>query len=203
MAAVVPLGTRGQALLPKDDFEAPGATVNTVIWPYTAGTRVESVEPFFGAPNRYLRVGGGGVKVLSASHAQDLAGQASTFAFDFYEPAASGNAVILGYAAGTSDINAAGAFVRLAVGDGTIAINDTEGTVLTQTGITNYPLDTRLTLSLALNHSATNQPFQGTNLPSRTLDVWYYNWANQQTVYALSIDVSESTRSPVTVGFRT
>ena len=195
--------TRGQSLIMSDDFEVPGTAINTSIWPYTAGTRVEANQTFFGASNHYLSIGGGGVKALSANWTTALDGQTSTFAFDFYEPSSSGDGVIIGYAAGTSDINTAGAFARIQVGGGVIGFAGTDGTVLTNSATLSYPRDTRLTFSLALNHSATNRAFNGSTLAAKTLEVWYYDWAGQQSVYVLSIDVSASIRTPVCVGFRT
>ncbi|MGN6643881.1 MAG: alginate lyase family protein, partial [Verrucomicrobiota bacterium] len=118
-------------------------------------------------------------------------------------PSNSGDSLVAGYAAGTSDINTAGAFVRVSIGGGQIAFNATDGTTLTSSDVVTYPRDTRLTFSFALNDSATNQPFNGSNLPSKTLEVWCYNWSNGDVFHALTVDVSTSVREPVCVGFRT
>ena len=194
---------RGQSLILSDDFETPGTGINSTLWPYTSGTRMEAVQNFFGASNHCLNIRGAGIKALSANWAAALSGHASTFAFDFYEPSGSGDGVILGYAAGTSDINAAEAFARIQVGAGVVAFSATDGTALTNSGTLPYPRDTRLTFSLALNHTATNQAFRGGSMAPKTLEVWYYIWTNQQPVHVLTIDVSASLRTPVCVGFRT
>jgi hypothetical protein len=186
-----------------DNFEAGGGTVNSTLWPYTSSTKVESGQNYFGGSNTYFHISGGGVKALSANWSGSLAGKTSTFAFDYYEAATSGDSVVVGYAAGTSDINTAGAYVRISIGAGTISFNATDGTGQTNSGTLTYPRSTRLTFSLALNDSTSQQPFIGTNLPPKRLDVWYYDWASRQKVYALAIDVAASTRSPVCVGFRT
>ncbi len=193
----------GQSQIMSDDFEWEGSTLNATLWPYTAGTRVESGQDYFGVSNACFHVSGGGVKALSANWSPALAGKGSTFAFDYYEPSSSGDYLVAGFAAGTSDINTAGAFVRVSIGGGQINFNATEGTVLTNTTVFTYPRDTRLTFSLALNHSPTNQPFNGTTLPPKTLDVWGYNWSSMQAFHVMSVDVSASVRSPVCVGFRT
>ena len=186
-----------------DDFEVPGTAINSSLWPYTAGTQVEAAQTFFGASNHYLSIDGASVKALSANWSAALNGKTSTFAFDFYEPSSSGDGVIIGYAAGTSDINTAGAFARILVGGGVISLAGADGTVLTNAATLTYPRDTRLTFSLALNHSATNQAFNGSSLAAKSWTVWYYDWTSQQSVYVLSIDVSASIRTPVCVGFRT
>ena len=33
----------GQSLIMSDDFEVPGTAINSSLWPYTAGTRVEAI----------------------------------------------------------------------------------------------------------------------------------------------------------------
>ncbi len=203
MLALCASETRGQSLIMSDDFEVPGTAINSPLWPYTAGTKVQNTQTFFGSTNHYLNIDGAGFKALSANWSAALNGQSSTFAFDFYEPASSGDGVVIGYAAGTSDINTAGAFARIIVGGGVITFAGTDGTVLTNSATLTYARDTRLTFSLALNHSATNQAFNGSTLAAKQLDVWYYDWTSQQSVYVLSIDVSASTRTPVCVGFRT
>jgi hypothetical protein len=203
LLALSTFGVAGQSLIMSDDFEGAGSTVNATLWPYAAGTRVEAGQTYFGASNQYFHVSGAGVKALSADWTAALAGKGSTLAFDYYEPATSGDFLVAGYAAGTSDINTAGAFVRVSIGGGQVSFNATDGTTLTNSALFAYPRDTRLTFSLALNDSATNQPFNGTNLPPRTLDVWCYNWSNNQSLYMMSVDVSASVRGPVCVGFRT
>ncbi|MEI8042732.1 MAG: alginate lyase family protein [Verrucomicrobiota bacterium] len=206
LAALLGLGTAlapGQSLLMSDDFEATGTNVSSTLWPYSSGTRVESGQAYFGSANRYFHVAGANVKAMSANWGPNLKGKTSTFAFDFYEPSSAGDSTVVGYTAGTSDINTAGAYVRISIGSGAIVFDATDGTAQTNSGLLTYPRNTRLTFSLALNDSTAAQPFNGASLPPKTLDVWYYDWSRQQAVYALSIDVSASTRSPVCVGFRT
>jgi hypothetical protein len=197
------LDASGQSLIMHDDFGGSGSTINPVVWPYTAGTRIESGQDYFGISNACLEVSGGGVKALSANWSEALAGQGSTFAFDYHEPSTSGDSLVAGFTAGTSDINTAGAFVRISIGRGQIAFNATDGTAVLNSATLTYPQDTRLTFSLALNDTTTHLPFNGTMLPPGTLEVWCYNWSSGQAVYVMSVDVSASVREPVCVGFRT
>ena len=171
MLALCASEARGQSLIMSDDFEVPGTAINSSLWPYTAGTKVQNTQTFFGSSNHYLNIDGAAFKALSANWSAALNGQSSTFAFDFYEPSSSGDGVIIGYAAGTSDINTAGAFARIIVGGGVITFAGTDGTVLTNSATLTYPRDTRLTFSLALNHSGTNRAFNGSSLAAKSLDV--------------------------------
>lgn len=203
LLACVPFFASAQILIVGDDFESSGSTVSSSVWPGSTGSRVEGVETFFGTNNRYLHISGAGVKVMSANWSSELAGKGSTFAFDYYEPAGVTNYMVAGYAAGTSDINTAGAFARISLGGGTVRFNSTDGTVQTNSGTVIYAPDRRLTFSLVLNDTETNQPLNGTPLQARTLEVWFYDWVTQQTNYALTISVAASTRAPVAVAFRT
>lgn len=186
-----------------DDFEAAGTTANPAIWPLTTSTHVESGLAWFGSTNRYLRLTGGGTRCLSASWGAQLNGRTSTFAFDYYEPSTSSNSLTLGYSAGNADINTAEAFARIALTGGIISMSSTTGTVVTATGILSYPRDRRLTFSLALNHTNVALPFNGGSLAAKALDVWYYDWVTGQKIYVLTIDVTNSPRTPLRVGFRT
>jgi len=191
-----------QTLIMSDDFEAAGSTVDPTLWPLAMSTHVESVETWFGATNRYLRLTGGSTEALTADWSSQLNGQRSTFAFDYYEPSTSSGSVTLGYAGGT-DINAAGAFARIALTAGVISMSSASGTVSTVTGTVTYPRDRRLTFSVALNHTAAAQSFNGGTLAGKTVDVWYYDWVTGQKVYAMTLSVTNSTLTPMRVGFRT
>ena len=200
---IVSLSARAQSLIMSDNFEAAGTTVNSTTWPLNAATHVESGLNYFGAGNRYLRLTAGSTKCLSANWGSQLIGRPSTFAFDFYEPSTSADTLTLGYSAGSADINTAEAFVRIGLTAGNITMVSATGTVLTATGTLTYPRDRRLTFSLALNHTNTALPFNGGTLAPKMLDVWYYDWVTDQKTYVLSIDVTNSPRTPLRVGFRT
>ena len=196
-----PAGAQG--LVMSDDFESAGATVNSTLWPYSSATKVTNTESFFGPTNRYLWMNGAGIKALSADWSSRLNDTNSTFAFDYYEPLASGDGLIAGYTAGTSDINTAGAFARVNIGSGSVSLDATDGTSLTNTGTLTYPRDTRLTFSLVLNDSAIPRDFNGGTIAARTMEVWYYNWSSKQSVFVMAIDVAASARNPVCLGLRT
>ncbi|MGN6552607.1 MAG: hypothetical protein ACTHLW_02595, partial [Verrucomicrobiota bacterium] len=132
-----------------DDFETGGTALDVLLWPYANTALIDSGQSWFGVSNACFRISGGGVKALSANWSTELAGKGSTFAFDYYEPSNSGDSLVAGYAAGTSDINTAGAFVRVSIGGGQIAFNATDGTTLTSSDVVTYPRDTRLTFSFA------------------------------------------------------
>ena len=108
----------------------------------------------------------------------------------------------LGYAGG-SDINAAGAFARIALTAGSISMSSASGVVLTATSTLTYPRDRRLTFSLALNDTAAALPFNGGTLAGKTMDMWYYDWVTGQKIYVMTLSVTNATLTPLHVGFRT
>ena len=196
VSALCAAGAFAQSALFEDDFEWGGGVPNPAIWPQVVGATLESSGTYFGSNNTYLRISGAGRKVFSSDWSAQLTGRTSTFAFDYYEPSSSTGYWVTGYAAGTSDINVDGAFARISLAAGAVSLNATEGTWTINTGTTTYPRDTRLTLSLVLNHTPVDQPFNGSLLPAKTMEVWYYNWQTHETVYALTIATVASARSP-------
>ena len=192
-----------QNLIMSDDFEAAGTTVNSTNWPLSYSTHVESGQTWFGDGNRYLRLTGGSTEALTADWSSQLNGHTSTFAFDYYEPSTSSGSLTLGYSGGNSDINAAQAFARIALTQGGVSMSSASGVVLTATGTIAYPRDRRLTFSLALNHTATAQSFNGGALAAQMMDVWYYDWVTGQKIYVMTLSVANSTLTPLRVGFRT
>jgi hypothetical protein len=203
VSAFCAAGAFAQSAIFEDDFEWGGGVPNPAIWPQVVGATLESSGTYFGSNNTYLRISGAGRKVFSSDWSAQLTGRTSTFAFDYYEPSSSTGYWVTGYAAGTSDINVDGAFARISLAAGVVSLNATEGTWTTNTGTTTYPRDTRLTFSLVLNHTPVDQPFSGSLLPAKTMEVWYYNWQTHETVYALTIATVASARSPAAVAFRT
>ncbi len=89
------------------------------------------------------------------------------------------------------------------IGSGSVSLDATDGTSLTNAGTLTYPRDTRLTFSLVLNDSATPRDFNGGTIAARTMEVWYYNWSSKQSVFVMAIDVAASARNPVCLGLRT
>ncbi|HSY19570.1 MAG TPA: alginate lyase family protein [Candidatus Acidoferrales bacterium] len=198
---LAPMG-HAQSLIMSDDFEGAGTTVDPTIWPLSLSTHVESGLTWFGATNRYLRLTGGSTEALTVNWSPQLNGQPSTFAFDYYEPSTSSGSVTLGYAGG-SDINAAGAFARLALTAGALSMSSASGVVMTASSTLTYPRDRRLTFSLALNHTAAPLSFNGGTLAGKTLDVWYYDWVTGLKSYVMTLSVTNAMLTPQRVGFRT
>ncbi len=198
-------GAVGRAQNPvfADDFEAPGTTVDASFWPGNYSAIVTSGEPFFGLTNRYLKIAGTSVKVLSGDWSPSLTNATTTFAFDFYEATNSSTSLILGFAAGTADINTDGAFARISLTQGIIAYGGAEGTSVSATGALTYPPGTPLTFSLVLNHRGTAQPFNGGSIPAKSMEVWCWDWRGQRAVFVMRVDCGNSTRKPVSFGFRT
>ncbi len=195
--------TGAQSVLLSDDFESPDLTVDASRWPGSAATLIESVQPVFGNSNRCLKISGPSVKMLSGNWSSELTGRTCTLAFDYFEAAGSGTDLILGYAAGTSDLNAAGAFVRIALNGGVAALAGTEGTSMLETGTLTYPQSVRLTFSLVLNNQTTPQPFNGNFIPGRCLEVWFWDWSSWRAVFVMRVSTEASIRMPAAVGFRT
>jgi hypothetical protein len=134
-----------------------------------------------------------------------LAGQVSTYSFDFWEPNRTGdvNSLILGYyrQQANVDLNSAGRNYSATLHDGTLA---SQGTLVAGGNIT-YSLETVNTLFMMVNDSASSVAnYQGTGhtLAPTTADVWI-SLGGAAPTYAFSAS-KQSTASPIAgIGFRT
>jgi hypothetical protein len=134
-----------------------------------------------------------------------LAGQVTTYSFDFWEPNRTGdiNSLIVGYYRQQSnvDLNSAGRNYSATLHDGTLA---PQGTVIGGAAV-NYLQETVNTVFMMANDSASsvvNYEGTGHTLASTSTDVWI-SLGGATPIYAFSAS-KQSTASPMAgVGFRT
>ena len=134
-----------------------------------------------------------------------LAGQVSTYSFDFWEPIRTGdvNSLIFGYYRQQSnvDLNSAGRNYSATLRNGTLG---PQGTVIGGAAV-NYSLETVNTVFMMVNDSASsvvNYEGTGHTLAATTADVWI-SLGGATPAYAFSVS-KQSTASPIAgIGFRT
>ena len=134
-----------------------------------------------------------------------LAGQVSTYSFDFWEPNRTGdiNSLIFGYYRQQSnvDLNSAGRNYSSTLHDGTLS---PQGTLAGGAAV-NYSQETVNTVFMIVNDSAAsvvNYAGTGHTLAATTADVWISN-GGAAPIYAFSVN-KQSTTSPIAgIGFRT
>lgn len=134
-----------------------------------------------------------------------LAGQVTTYSFDFWEPNRSGdiNSLIFGYyrQQGNPDLNSAGRNYSATLHDGTLAPQGT----LVNGGNVSYSQETVNTVFMMVNDSASsvvNYEGTGRTLAATTTDVWI-SLGGAAPTYAFTAS-KQSTASAISgVGFRT
>jgi hypothetical protein len=134
-----------------------------------------------------------------------LAGQVSTYSFDFWEPNRAGdvNSLVFGYYRQQSnvDLNSAGRNYSSLLHDGVL---NPQGTLVSGAAV-NYSQETVNTVFMMVNDSAAsvvNYEGTGRTLAATTADVWI-SLGGAAPIYAFTVN-KQSTASPIAgIGFRT
>jgi autotransporter-associated beta strand protein len=143
----------------ENDFEAE--TVDS--FPATGFTHVgtptgvcqvedENTSDAFGDPNKFMRVGGAGVRVATTIPGTSLAG-VTQVTFDMAEPSGISGTSIIGFAANVSslDLNAANAFCALNVNNGAISVRSSAS--IESGSLPTLDLDKAYRMVFTLNYS--------------------------------------------------